>query len=144
MNIERSILVSFLGNYIINTVVAAIVALVPASATPGIFTAQYITYVVLAAIAAGIITWWYGARSMKAGAIFGVIAFVVALVVAFISGVAGVMTQTGSLSQAAGVIPNFGPFLLNWSTLVLLAYWVIPGALVGWWMSRSGHRAPMM
>lgn len=144
MKIERSILISFLGNYIVNTVVAAVVALVPASANPGIFTAQYITYVILAAIAVAIFTWWFGARSMKAGAIFGAIGFVVALVVAFVSGVAGVLTQTGSLSQMAAVIPNFGPFLVNWSTLVLLCYWVIPAALVGWWMSRSAHRAPMM
>lgn len=144
MNIERSILVSFLGNYIVNTVVAAVVALVPASQTPGMLTPQYITYVILAAIAVAIFTWWYGARNLKQGAIFGVIGFVIALAVAFISGVAGVLTQTGSLSQMFSVIPNFGPFLMSASTVVLLGYWVIPSALVGWWKGRSAAPTPMM
>lgn len=144
MNIQRAILISFLGNYLINTVVAAVVALIPASAKPGVFTPQYITYVILAAIAVAIFTWWFGARAVKSGVVFGVIGFVVALVVAFISGVAGVLTQTGSLAQMLSVIPNFGPFLLSWSTVVLLGYWVIPAALVGWWRGRSAAPAPMM
>jgi len=140
MNIERSILVSFLGNYLTNTVVAALVALIPASATPGILTPQYISYVVLAVIVVGILTWWYmkaAPRSLKAGIIFGVIGFVVAIVTAFVSGIAGVLTQTGSFSQMLTVIPNFWPFLASWSTLVLLLYWVIPAALVGWWLGRG-------
>ena len=59
MNIERSILIAFLGNYLTNTVVAALVALVPASATPGVFTPQYISYVVLALVVVAVLTWWY-------------------------------------------------------------------------------------
>jgi len=142
MNIERSILIAFLGNYLTNTVVAAVVALVPASATPGIFTAQYISYVILAAVVVALLTWWYfkGATSgnmLKAGAIFGAIGFATALVVAFITGVAGVMTQTGSVSEAVKVIPNFWPFLASWSTLILAIYWVVPAALVGWYKGRS-------
>jgi hypothetical protein len=47
------------------------------------------------------------------------------------------------------VIPNFWPFLANWSTVVLLAYWIIPAAAVGWYremrMAKMGHggTAPM-
>src|SRR4051812_2463111 len=46
MRIERLILITFLGNYLINNVVAAIVALLPLS---GNTTAQYVIYFVLAA-----------------------------------------------------------------------------------------------
>lgn len=141
MKLDRAILVTFLGNYLINTVLAAVVALVPASATGGILTAQYITFVVLSAILVGILTWWYGARNLKAGAIFGAIGFAVAIVTAFVTGVSGVLAQTGSLSAVAGVLPNFWPFLANWSTLVLAGYWVIPAAVIGWYMQPKA--APM-
>ena len=149
MNLERSILVSFLGNYLTNTVVAAFVALIPASATPGVFTPQYISYVVLAAIVVAVLTWWYlkvfsPASALRAGAIFGVTGLVVALVTAFVTGVSGVLTQTGSLAQAAQVVPNFWPFLASWSTLVLAIYWIVPAALVGWYLGRNSAPAPMM
>ncbi|MDB5238343.1 MAG: hypothetical protein JWM46_613 [Candidatus Kaiserbacteria bacterium] len=149
MNTERSILIAFLGNYLTNTVVAALVALVPAAATPGIFTAQYISYVVLAAVVVAILTWWYlkvftPANALRAGIIFGAVGFVVALVTAFVTGISGVLTQTGSLSQMFQVIPNFWPFIASWSTLALLLYWMVPAAAIGWWKSRSHKAAPMM
>ena len=135
-------MVAFFGNYLTNTVVAGIVALVPASATPGIFTAQYISYVILAAIVVAALTWWSmkgntSGNGMRSGAIFGIIGFAVALITALVSGLAGVLTQTGSLSQMIAIIPNFGPFLLSWSTVALLLYWVVPAALVGWYLTRS-------
>ena len=138
MKIDRAILIAFLGNYLINTVLAAIVALVPASAEGGIFTAQYITFIVLSAVLVGVLAWWYNVRDMKAGAIFGVVGFVVAIATAFVTGVAGVLAQTGSLSAVAGVLPNFWPFLWNWSTLVLLGYWMIPAAAMGWYSQPKG------
>lgn len=134
MNIERSILISFFGNYLTNNVVAAIVALIPASASTGFFTPQYIAYVVLAAVVVGVLAWWAGVRGLKAGLIFGVIGFVVALATAFVTGVSGVLAQTGSLSQMFSVVPNFGPFILSVSTAVLLGFWLLPSALVGWMM----------
>ena len=94
MNIERSILIAFLGNYLTNTVVAALVALVPASATPGVFTPQYISCVVLALVVVAVLTWWYmqgAGKDLKSGVIFGVVGFLVALATAFISGLAGVL-----------------------------------------------------
>ncbi len=143
MHIERSVLVSFLGNYLTNNVIAAIVALIPAAATAAVITPQYITYIVLAAILVAVLTWWVGARGLTNGAIFGAIGFAVALVTAFITGVSGVLTQTGSLAQAGTVIPEFWPFLRSWSTLVLLGYWLIPAIAVGWFMGRKSS-APMM
>lgn len=134
MNVERSILIGFLGNYLINTVVASLVAFVPVSAGGGILTPQYISFIVLAVIVVAVLTWWYGASSLKNGIIFGVIGFVVAILTAFVTGVAGVLAQTGSLSAVVSVLPNFWPFLANLSTIILLGYWVIPAALVGWWM----------
>lgn len=139
MNYQKAFLITFLGNYLTNTVVAAIIALVPPSATPGMLTPQYISFVLLSAIVVALLAMWFGVRDLRAGAIFGVLGFAVALLVAFISGVAGVLTQTGSISQMFQVIPNFGPFLLSGSTIVLLGYWIIPAALVGWW---NGRKAP--
>ena len=147
MNIERSILIAFLGNYLTNTVVAALVALIPASATPGVFTPQYISYVVLALVVVAVLTWWYmqgAGKNLRSGVIFGVIGFLVALATAFISGLAGVLTQTGSLSQMAGIVPNFWPFLASYSTLVLAIYWIVPAALMGWYLGRSSSPSPMM
>lgn len=137
MRIERSILVAFIGNYLINNIVGAVVALLPLG-TPG-GTTQYVVYIVLAALMAGVFTWWAlkGMGGLKAGAIFGGIAFLVAVCTALVSGIAGVLTQTGSLSQLVTVLPNFGPFLFNWSTLALLGYWVIPAVVVGFLMGRS-------
>jgi hypothetical protein len=132
MNIERSILVTFLGNYLVNTVAAALVSLIPASAGGGIFTPQYISFVVLALIITALLAWWQGARGWKAGLIFGVIGFIVAIVTALVTGLSGVLGQTGSLQQMVSVLPNFWPFLASWTTLVLLGYWVIPPVVVGW------------
>jgi hypothetical protein len=147
MNIERSIVIAFLGNYLVNTVAAALVALVPASARGGVVTLQYISFVALAVIVVALLTKWYmraGDKSLKGGIVFGAIGFVVAIATAFITGVAGVLSQTGSFSAVVGVLPNFWPFLYNVSTLVLLCYWVIPAALVGWYLGRGGGPAPMM
>lgn len=142
MNLERSILVAFIGNYLINNVVAAIVALIPASSSTSVLTPQYIAYVILAAIFSAAFAWWAlrnvaRSRAMRAGITFGVVAFLVSIVTAFVTGVTGVLAQTGSISQMFSIIPNFGPFLLSWSTLVLLGYWVIPAALIGWWLQRG-------
>ena len=150
MNLERSILVAFLGNYIINNVVAAIVALIPPSQSPdSVFTAQYVVYVLLAAIFAAGFAWWTlknvsPSRALNAGLVFGGIAFLVSIVTAFVTGVTGVLAQTGSLSQMFGIIPNFGPFLISASTLVLLGYWLIPSALIGWMKSRNAAPAHTM
>jgi hypothetical protein len=137
MNIVRAILIAFLGNYLINTVVAALVSLVPANGATGLLTPQYITFVIVSAILVFVLTWWYGARDLKDGTVFGIIAFIVAIATAFVTGVSGVLAQTGSFSSVIGVLPNFWPFLANWSTLVLLGYWVVPAALLGWWKGRS-------
>jgi hypothetical protein len=137
MKIERAILIGFIGNYLINTVVAALVSLIPSTGSGGLLTPQYITFVIISAIVVAVLAWWYGARGWKDGLIFGIIAFVVAIVTAFVTGISGVLAQTGSLSSVGGILPNFWPFLWNWSTLVLLGYWVIPAALMGWWMGRS-------
>lgn len=143
MKIERAILIAFLGNYLVNTVVAALVSLVPSGGATGLLTAQYITFVIVSAILVAVLAWWYGAKSLQDGLIFGVVAVVVAIAAAFVTGIAGVLAQTGSFAQVVSVIPNFWPFLWNVSTLVLIGYWVIPASLIGWWMGRgAGSSAP--
>lgn len=143
MNWERSILITFLGNYLNNNLVAAIVALLPASAEAGVWTVQYISYIVLAAVSVAMLTWWYGARNLQAGAMFGAVGFAVAILTAFLTGITGVLTQTGSLSQMVSILPNFWPFIWNWTTLVLLGYWMIPAIAVGWYRG-SKQPASMM
>jgi len=146
MNVERSVLVAFLGNYLINTVIAALVALVPVTAgATGIFTPQYMVFVGLAALLVAVLTWWYmkGApRGLTGGLIFGVIGFVVAIATAFVTGIAGVLAQTGSFSAVIGVLPNFVPFIWNVTTLFLLGYWVLPAALMGWLMRPKAMPMP--
>lgn len=155
MNLEKAGLITFLGNYLINTIVAALVAFVPASAVPGVFTPQYISFVVLAALVAGLLATWYGVRDMRTGLIFGAIGFGMSLLVAFVSGIAGILASPeGSLKAVWDILPNFfDPFLWNgeipvwkiWeqSTVWLLAYWMIPTALVGWWHGRSKSPSAM-
>ena len=143
MKIERAILIAFLGNYLVNNIIAAIAAFVPAGS--GTITVQYVTFVVLAAILIGVMTWWYfkaAPASLMSGLWFGVLGFVVSIVVAFITGVSGVLVQTASFSTLWSVLPNFGPFLLSWSTLVLLGYWVVPAVAIGWWKARGAGSMP--
>jgi len=140
MKIERAILIAFLGDYLINNVVAAIASFVPAGT--GTITAQYVTFIILAAILVIVLTWWYlkaipASWAMKAGVWFGVIGFLTSIVTAFVTGVSGVLVQTASFPTLWSVLPNFWPFIWSWSTLVLLGYWLIPAALLGWWMGRG-------
>jgi len=149
MKVERMILIVFLGNYLVNNVVAGLASLVPANpaATEPMLTAQYFTFAILAAVAIAIIAWWYfksAAAGLVPGLIFGVVGFVVTVVTAFITGVSGVLLQTGSLGQVAAVLPNFGPYLINKTTLVLFVIWIVPAILVGWFLQkRTTSSAPM-
>lgn len=155
MKWERLFLIAFLGNYIINNVVAGIVSLIPAGTSGSLLTPQYISYVIFAAIVVGLLTWWYFKRasmpSWKTGLIFGVSGFVISILTTFVSGIAGVLAQSGSLSQLWSVLPNFGPFLWSISTLILFLFWIIPAAFVGWWIQMKMTKkmvtpppAPMM
>src|SRR3989344_2332261 len=99
MNVTQAILVAFLGNYLINTVAPAIVAFIPVSTGGGVLTPQYFGFILLSAVVVGILTWWYGARGAKAGAIFGLIGFAVSIATALVTGIAGVLAQTASLSS---------------------------------------------
>ncbi len=148
MKIERIILVAFFGNYVINNVVAALASLVkPTADATSLLTPQYITFMVLGAITLGIMSWWYlvgtsRVGAMMQGAIFGVSGFVIAILTAFTTGVAGVLLQTGSFSEVMTALPNFGPYIMNKTTLVLFFLWVIPSVLVGW-LIQSRMSTPM-
>ena len=154
MKWERLFLIAFLGNYIINNIVAGIVSLIPASTGGGFFTPQYICYVILAAIVVALLTWWYfrplsRMNAMRYGIVFGVSGFIISILTTLVSGITGVLAQSGSLTQVWSVLPNFGPFLWNWSTLLLFCFWVIPAILVGWYLEMKSAKkvavpAPMM
>ena len=146
------VLVAFFGNYLVNNVAAGFASLVPATQGGNpILTTQYITFAVLAAITTGIMAWLYmwlnsligrPAGGLVQGLIFGAVGFVVAVLTALLTGIAGVLLQTGSLAQVASVLPNFGPYLWQPTTAILLVVWVAPGALVGW-MMQMRMKAPM-
>lgn len=140
MKIERLILIAFFGNYLINNVLAGVASLIPAGTSRSMSSPQYVIFALASAVAVGVLTWWYmqdAKKNISQGAYFGIGGFLVAILTVFISGVAGVLIQTGSLAQVATVLPNFGPFLMNWSTAVMLAYWVIPGVIVGWYFGKK-------
>src|SRR3989344_1340145 len=113
MKVEKMILIAFFGNYLVNNVAAGLASLVPASQGGNpILSTQYITFAVFAAITTGLMAWWYLKRMSSAdlmkGVIFGAVGFVVAVVTAFVTGIAGVLLQTGSIAQVGQVLPNFG------------------------------------
>lgn len=133
---ERLLLIPFLGNYVINNIVAGSVSLIPASTDGGLLTPQYIAYVIFAAIVVALLTSWYlnplpRMNAMKWGIVFGVSGYIISLLTTLVSGIASVLAQSGSFEQVASVLPNFGPFLWNSSSLFLLGFWVIPAMLVG-------------
>ncbi len=147
MNIERSVLIAFLGNYLIGTVATALVALIPATQGGGILSPQYIVFVIIAAIVVALLTHWYlraANKSCKSGALFGVVGVVLAVVTAFVTGISGVLSQTGSLTAVMNVLPNFWPFIANTQTLVLVGYWIVPATFIGWWLGRPTAPTPMM
>ncbi len=150
MKLERAILLTFLGNYLINNVVAAIAAFFPATPAstsgnaswPWPPSVQMIAFVLIAAVLVALLAWWYlktfsSNMTMKAGLVFGITGFIVSIATAFITGVSGVLIQTTSFSTLMKVLPNFGPFLTSESTLYLLIYWIVPAILIGWWLGRG-------
>ena len=140
---ERLILIPFLGNYLVNNIGAAVAALAPVGTGTSRFTSpQYITFIIVALIIVALFAWWYlkpmpKMSVIKWGVIFGVAGFVISIFTTFVSGVAGKLAQTGSLAETLEILPNFGPFIWNVSTLILLAFWVIPSGLIGWWLARG-------
>ena len=139
MRFERIILIAFLGNYLINNVATATVALLGFS---GGTQMQYVIYITLAAVATSLFTWWYlkplpKERALMDAMVFGVSAFVIAVLTAVFSGIASVLAQTGSVAQLATVVPNFIPFIMNWATLAILGYWVVPAVFMGWILMKK-------
>ena len=148
MRFERMILLVFLGNYVINEVAAGLSALVPIS-EDGSGWGPYVVFAVLAAIVAGIFTWWFlktspRSAALKTGLTFGVVGAVVSIVTTFVSGIFGTLFDTGSLLAIWDVLPNFIPFLWDISTLVLVGYWIIPAAIVGWYLERGAPRTSVV
>lgn len=147
MSFERLLLVAFFGNYVINTVVAACVAMIPATQGGGVWTLQYIVFLLAAAIAAALTNWWYlkndtRTNVLQRALIFSVGAFLIALISAFISGTANVLLQTGSFAQVIKVIPNFKDFVFSKQTLYLFGYWIVPAILLGFYLQRKNAATP--
>jgi hypothetical protein len=133
---ERLLLIPFLGNYVINNIVAGSVSLIPASTDGGLFTPQYITYIILAAIVVALLSCWYliplpRMNAMKWGIIFGVGGFTISIFTTLVSSISGTVARSGSLEQVASDLQSFGPFLWSSSTLLPLCFWVIPATLIG-------------
>ncbi|OHB20505.1 MAG: hypothetical protein A2854_04860 [Parcubacteria group bacterium RIFCSPHIGHO2_01_FULL_56_18] len=145
MKWERIVLLVFFGNYLINEVAAGLSALVPLS-EDGSGWGPYIVFTVIAAIVVGLLSWWFLKSSLRssglrAGLVFGVAGALVSIATTFVSGIFGTLFDTGSLAAVWEVLPNFLPFLWDVSTLVLIGYWVVPAALVGWFIERGAPRS---
>jgi len=142
MKCERLLLITFFGNYVISTVASALAALVPNNGATGYVAPQSIAYIVLALIISSCFAYWYLIKKtpetrLRAGALFGIMGFVVAIMTTFISGAASVVAQSGSLSKLVEVLPNFGSYLIGATTLIILGFWVLPSIAVGYVLSRA-------
>ena len=102
MKIERAILIAFLGNYLINTVVSAIAALVPAGTATGLLTPQSIFFIAVALVVVVVLAWWYGASGWKNGLIFGGIGFLVSIATTFVARISRVIRQSGPPPPGGG------------------------------------------
>ena len=127
-------MIPFLGNYIINNIVAGSVTLIPVSPVGGYLAPQYITFVILAAIVVALLTWWYlnplrRMNAMKFGIIFGVSGYIISLLTALVSTLAGIVEQSGSLVQVASGLAEVGPSVWGWFSLFTFAS--------GWFRQRS-------
>ena len=141
MRYERIVLLVFFGDYLINEVAAGLSALVPMSGEESVWN-QYIVFVVLAVLIVSLLAWWFLITSaqnaeIKTGVVFGVVGVVVSIAVTFVSGIFGMLFDTGSVFSILDILPNFLPYLWDVSTIVLIAYWVLPAALVGWLLERK-------
>lgn len=152
MNLERSILVAFLGSYLVNTVLSMLVYLIPgalADTRAGFASPYYILYVVLSVLLIAGITWWYMRSMSKAGGLikgimFGVIGFAVIVITTLLSGISSMLFQTGSLAGIGTALSGFWALMFSLETLVLLLEWLIPAAFIGWWMERKAPRSTQM
>jgi hypothetical protein len=124
MTLERALLISFLGNYLINNVAAPLAAFVPSDS--GAITPQYIAFIAFAGVIVAAVTWWYlvSAKTdiIVSSGLFGIVGFAVSIATSLITGISGVLVQTASISTLLNVLTNFLDFVWNWSTLVLLGY----------------------
>lgn len=149
MKCERSFLIAFLGSYLVNTPLLALVYLVPgalADTRTGFANPYYLAYLVLSAIVVALLTRWAlagraSSEALKAGITFGVMGFVIIVLTTFLNNISSLLFQTGSLAQLSLVLGNFVKLFASLQTLVILGEWIIPAGIVGYLASRKGPKA---
>lgn len=155
MKCERSFLIAFLGSYLVNTPLLALVYLVPgalADTRTGFANPYYIGYLLLSAVVVAFLTRWVlsgraASEALKTGISFGVMGFVIIVATTLLNNISSLLFQTGSLAQLSVVFGNFVKLFASMQTLVIIGEWVIPAALMGYLASRkgsSGASAPSM
>ncbi len=149
MKCERSFLIAFLGSYLVNTPLLALVYLVPgalADTRTGFANPYYLAYLVLSAIVVALLTRWVlagraSSEALKTGITFGVMGFVIIVLTTFLNNVSSLLFQTGSLAQLSLVLGNFVKLFASLQTLVILGEWIIPAGIMGYLASRKGPKA---
>lgn len=145
MKCERSFLIAFLGSYLVNTPLLALVYLVPgavADTRTGFANPYYIAYLALSAVVVALLTRWVlsgktSSEALKAGISFGVMGFVIIVLTTLLNNISSLLFQTGSLGQLSLVFGNFVKLFASMQTLVILGEWIIPAALMGYLASRK-------
>lgn len=145
MNLQRAILITFLGSYLVNTVVSVIVYMIPGALTDtrsGFANPYYLLFLAASVVVIGLLTWWYlkgspRSGALSAGAIFGVVGVVVVILTTLISGISNAWFQAGSFDSIVNVVKSFAPLFTSVQTLVLVLEWVVPAAVVGWLTQRK-------
>lgn len=158
MKLERAFLVAFFGNYVLSTIVPLLVYFVPGAltATASPLNPYYILFIALSAVTVAILAWWYlkavpSEKAMKAGVVFGGIGFLIVVGLSVVSNISTAWIQTGSMAEVVRALAGFLAIFTASQTLILLAEWLLPSILIGWWLGRKkvsmvppAASAPMM
>ena len=145
MNIQRAVLITFLGSYLVNTVVSVVVYMIPGALTntrSGFANPYYLLFLAVSVVVIGLLAWWHlkgtpRSSALSTGVVFGIVGIVVVILTTLISGISNAWFQSGSFASILNVVKSFAPLFTSIQTLVLVLEWVVPSAIVGWVLQRK-------
>jgi hypothetical protein len=152
MQYLHAFLIAFFGNYVLSTIVPLVVYFVPGALTTaatGPTNPYYLFFILLSAVSVALLAWWYlktvpADKALKAGVIFGVIGYLIVVGLSVVSNISTAWVQTGSGAEIVRALASFVSIFGAAQTYVLLGEWLIPSALVGWWLGRKKASMPMV
>jgi hypothetical protein len=151
MQYLRAFLIAFFGNYVLSTIVPLVVYFVPGALTTsatGTTNPYYLFFIALSAVAVALLAWWFlktvpADKALKAGVAFGAIGFLIVVGLSVVSNISTAWIQTGSVGEIGRALASFVTIFTASQTYILLAEWLLPSALTGWWLGRKKNPAPM-